>query len=834
MNNQVVSFLTKEKDPVSNFIKIKKHMNIKQIILVSLFVLIGIKIQAELIPSKRSLAGVITDKTTNQPILNASIYFPDLQRGTTTNENGMYQIADLPNTQVTIQITNVGYQSVNMRINLVEIKVLNIALTPTIIELNELVITGQSGNVEKRKTAAPIHVISPIMLQQTTSTNIINAIAKQPGLSEITTGGGISKPIIRGLGYNRVVVLNDGVRQEGQQWGDEHGVEIDEYSVTKVEILKGPASLVYGSDAMAGVIHLISTPIIPDSTIKGQISMNYQSNNGLWGGSAYVNGNTHGFVWGGQYSYKKAHDYSNKYDGSVYNSRFSEDAFNVHLGINKSWGFSNLKFSSYHLTPGIVEGERDSLTGKFIKPFVENDSTASSEIVSSNDAKSYTMQTPHQNIQHNKLIWNNLFLIRKYTLKTTFGWQQNKRKEFADIFEKEMYQLYFLLNTFTYNLQLDLPENKWVDVSIGANGMKQISENKGVEFLVPAYQLFDFGMYAIGKKSIGSWTISGGFRLDHRTIDSKSLFLNSSEEVVSETDADANPKFNGFLLKFEGFSGSLGVTYPLWKNVHSKINLSQGFRAPNIAELGANGIHEGTIRYEQGNIQLKAENSTQIDVGFSLDYSHFSFEINGFYNQIKNYIYLEKQQNSTGPDSIIEGNSLFRYTSGNAQLYGGEIAVDFHPKRAEWIHFENSFSWVIATQKNRPDSATYLPFTPASKWMSTLRITKKESGSYFRKLFANVELEYYFKKDNVYSINNTETPTPDYGLINLNAGLDLNFSKKWSVTLVASINNLLDVAYQSHLSRLKYAPENYASGRFGVFNMGRNVSVKLIIPINIR
>lgn len=809
-------------------------MKLKYLIFILLYITTSAISKAESAPEKGSLRGRITDKNTLQPIGNVSIYFPDLQRGTITNEKGMYLISDLPATMVTLQITYIGYKSVTQRINLAQTAELDFELMPTIIELNELVITGQSASSESQRTPSPIHVVSSQALQQTASTNIINALAKQPGISEITTGGGISKPVIRGMGYNRVIVLNDGIRQEGQQWGDEHGVEIDEYSVSKVELLKGPASLTYGSDALAGVINLISEPATPDSSITGSASMNYQSNNGLWGGSAVISGNNQGIAWGTQFSAKKAHDYRNRFDGSVYNSRFNEEAFNAHIGINKSWGFSQLKFSSYHFIPGIVEGERDSATGKFVKPIAETDSTVSDQRVSNSDGRDYSMQTPHQEIQHYKAVLNNLFILKNALLKTTLGWQQNQRKEFADVLDQNQYQLYFLLNTLTYDVRIDLPENKWLNITFGANGMGQRSENKGQEFLVPEYSLFDYGVYAIGKKAFRKLDLSGGVRFDSRSIQGESLFLNDREEVVAETEANAIAKFQPFTLHFTGFSGSIGATYPLFKQVNTKLNLSRGFRSPNIAELGANGVHEGTIRYEKGNVALKAENSTQIDLGILLDFSHFSCEINGFHNAIQNYIYLQKVSNSVGGDSIIDQNALFSYASGNARLYGGEVSIDFHPNKLEWIHFENTLSMVVAKQQNVPDSARYLPFTPASKWISTFRVTQKSWGKLLRNLFANLELEYYFEKEKVYLMNNTETPTPDYGLLNAYAGADLCLSRKWTIKVIASVNNLMDVAYQSHLSRLKYAPENYANGRTGVYNMGRNVSLKVVVPFSVR
>lgn len=182
-------------------------------------------------------------------------------------------------------------------------------LTETNVKLNEVVVTGLTGQQKLVTSASPISVVSPKQLESQPSTNIIDAISRQPGVSQITTGSGISKPVIRGMGYNRVVVVNDGIRQEGQQWGDEHGVEIDAASVHSVEILKGPASLMYGSDALAGVIVFNSAPVLPMGEMRANVMSGYQSNNGLFDYSLNFAGNKQGFVWNTRYSGKMAHAY---------------------------------------------------------------------------------------------------------------------------------------------------------------------------------------------------------------------------------------------------------------------------------------------------------------------------------------------------------------------------------------------------------------------------------------------------------------------------------------------------------------------------------------------
>ena len=230
---------------------------------------------------------------------------------------------------------------------------------PHIHHLQEVTVTGLTGTTRANHSPAPISVIPPRVLQETSSANIIDAVAHQPGVAQITTGSGISKPVIRGLGYNRIVTVNDGIRQEGQQWGDEHGIEVDAQTVHSVEILKGPASLMYGSDAMAGVLVLHEQPILPQGQMRATVGGEYQTNNRLWDYTVDFAGNKGGIVWNWRWSQKGAGEYENKRDGKVWGSQFREQALTGMLGLNRRWGYSHLKFSTYHITPGLVEGERD-------------------------------------------------------------------------------------------------------------------------------------------------------------------------------------------------------------------------------------------------------------------------------------------------------------------------------------------------------------------------------------------------------------------------------------------------------------------------------------------
>jgi len=771
--------------------------------------------------SNAHLSGRVTDKATGELLPGVSIYFPDLKTGTLTKPDGTYFIGKLPATRLLVQVRFVGYKMITEQIDLTVNQSLDFNLDISVTEISEVVVTGQSGGIENNRTPSPIAVVPRTQMLQNSSGNIIDALSKVPGISQVTTGTGISKPVIRGMGYNRVVVVNDGVRQEGQQWGDEHGIEIDGNSVSRVEILKGPASLAYGSDAMAGVINMISAPTLPEGTISGTISTNYQTNNGLIDYSANLAGNKNGLIWDARYSNKMAHSYQNKYDGWVYNSGFREQAASTTVGINRSWGFSHLHLSLYSLNPGIIEGERDSLTGQFLK--------TTSEIAGSSDFHSYQPDAPFQKIDHYKAVWNNSLFIGQSKLEATIGFQQNRRKEFES---QDEYGLYFLLNTVNYDFKYLLPEKNGWKFTSGVNGMWQDSQNKGSEFLVPEYKLFDFGIFAIANKKIGKLDLSGGIRFDTRSETGKALYLNENGDVVSASETGATKRFQAFDQTFDGITGSLGATYQISESVYTKLNASRGFRAPNIAELASNGVHEGTQRYEIGNADLKPETSLQFDYAIGMNTTHVSAELNLFTNAVDHYIFSKKLSTLGEPEPMFDNLPAFQFTEGNAQFYGGEFQIDIHPHPWDWLHLENSFSYVNGTLKNQPNESRDLPFIPAPVWVSDVKVEFDKVGRFLANAYFKIGIDKTWAQNHYYAAYNTETATPGYTLLNMGIGIDFVSGHKTRFSLYISGNNLTNVAYQSHLSRLKYNGTNYATGRTGIYNQGQNFSFKLLIPID--
>ena len=707
------------------------------------------------------------------------------------------------------------------------------------LDLDEVVVSSPVGQIKRKQSATPVSVVTQKTLHQTSSSNIIDAVAKQPGVAQITTGSGISKPVIRGLGYNRIVTVADGVRQEGQQWGGEHGIELDGATVGQVEILKGPASLMYGSDAMAGVVIFHPEAIEAEGQMGIDFSSEYQTNSGLVDYSLRFGGNKKGLVWNGRYSEKLAHAYRNKYDGYVPGTQFHERAANGLLGLNRDWGFSHLTLSYYHITPSMTEGERDAETGELL---YDDDQYPGDNL------KTYRKALPYQQIRHYKTVLNNSFALGDGLLKAIVGYQMNRRQEIEEHHhhdEEESHEgagLDFLLHTLTYDARYLYNGFDGWKLNAGVGGMYQASLNEGEEFLIPAYNLFDIGAYATTSKNLDDWTLSGGLRFDNRHLHSHALWEDDEE------------RFADFSRNFSALSGSLGAVYHANSHLNIRANAARGFRAPNLSELGSNGIHHGTLRYEIGNADLRPEHSWQGDLGFDYNNRYFSAELALFLNRIDNYIFAAYIPNiyDTAPIESEDNYRTFHYTQGDALLKGFEAGIDVHP--IHQLHIGSTFSMVDARQLHQPLESRYLPMTPPArltaeaKWEFTHNGDHHSSAPHhahesaehhrldhlFDNAYVSVGVEHYFRQNHYYRAYDTESATPAYTLLNASLGTDILLRggrKLCELYLIA--DNLLNCAYQSHLSRLKYADINTRTRRSGIYNPGRNFTVKVIFPIRL-
>ncbi len=814
------------------------------IIIIIFFLFSTISFASDGTTPKVTLSGRITNKETGESLPGVAIYIPDFKTGSVSDITGNYKIENLPKVKLLLQISYVGYKTIIITIDLNKEIIKDFQLEESAVEINAVVITGTSKATEIMKNPVPVATLNKDELQENTSTNIIDAVAKVPGVSAVTTGANVSKPYIHGLGYLRVLTLYDGVRQEGQQWGDEHGVEVDEYAVDRVEVVKGPASLIYGSGAIAGVVNLLPMQTLMPGITKSTFLSEYQTNNKLIGTTFNYDANKSGFVYDIRLSHKQATNYQNSIDGRVYATAFNETDFKASFGINKHWGYSHLNFSIYNDVQEIPDGSRDSASRKFTKQICEADTIR--PIVSEDELNSYSINDLHQNIQHYRIYSNSNFILGNAKLAVNLGWQRNIRKEFSHPQAIDVAGLYLNLNTITYDFKYYFPELKEWDVTAGINGMHQVNTNKGNDFIIPDYTVFDVGPFVFAKKTINKLDVSLGMRYDVRYYKNDEMYtrpnpLTGFDAIVNPPDIiGATKVFTTYKQTYSGISGSAGATYTISDNMFVKANVARGYRAPDVSEISANGAHPGTNIYQLGNTDFKPEFSTQEDIGFFFNYYHAKGSIELFNNDIENYIFNQKLINKNNQDSIIiSGNQTFKYQQSQAHLYGGEINIDLHPHPYDWIHFENSISLVYAVNKGGNgvtinDSTKYLPFIPPLHTHSELRANAKKLFKHLTSVYFKFEMDYYASQNRVYLADNTETFTSSYTLFGVGMGANvINKKGKELFSFNVSVNNIFDIAYQSHLSRLKYFEPfpNNVSGHSGIYNMGRNIGFKIIVPI---
>ncbi|MEO7445363.1 MAG: TonB-dependent receptor [Ferruginibacter sp.] len=786
----------------------------KRIILPGLLVCLGLITQAQQKP-RYILSGTITDVKTGSPLQGASVLLVDARSGALTDSLGHYHFENIATGHTLIEISNLGYRSQVSHLDVSGATEKDFALVSSIIENEGVTVTATGSATSIRKLPVSITRVSKTTLLESGGGNIINAISKQPGVNQVTTGPAISKPVIRGLGYNRLVVINDGIRQEGQQWGDEHGIEIDDNSVSHVEIVKGPASLIYGSDALAGVINIITTTPVPAATIRGNIFSSYNSNNRERSLFANLGGNNHGFTWEGWADGKAAGDYKNKYDGYVWNSKYNEFNFGASVGLNKQWGYSRLIFSNFHQHLGIIEGERDD-EGRFVKLLPGGMETTPTL----QDSKSIIPSVPSQEIQHQKLTWLTSYQASKGRLGLNLALQRNQRREFGNPDAPKEAGLYFDLPTFNYGMSYNYHSHNGWENAIGINGMVQKSLNKAEEVLVPEYNLFDAGAYFYTQKTVNKLTWSGGLRLDNRQLNSMALEENGFK------------RFTAFSKNFTALSASAGFNYAPRENQLFKFNLARGFRAPSIPELGSNGAHEGTNRYEYGNAGLKPETSYQADAGYEVHSEHVLFNLSIFYNQINNFIFYRRLLSSTGTDSMVNAIPAFLFSQQTAHIYGAEALIDIHPHPLDWLHWQTTFSYLQGRFNKAIQQNRNMPLMPPFRAISHVKIEQETGKNNWLGITFFAEADITAAQTQVFTAYNTETNTKGYTLFNSGLTLSFNKNKRKLFDFYIIGNNLGDVAYQNHLSRLKYADENLVSGRMGVFNVGRSVMFKVNVPLS--
>ncbi|WP_131537770.1 TonB-dependent receptor [Pedobacter nototheniae] len=789
-------------------------------------------------------------KSNNTVVDNITIKISGSNKSVKTDAFGNYQMGNIPYGCYEMIFSGVGYKSQHKKIEVKEaVQVVDVLLEEVESSLNEVVVTGVNRATELRKSPVPIAVLSKKSMDQNVNTNLIEAIVKGvPGVTAVTTGPNVSKPFIRGLGYNRVLTLYDGLRQEGQQWGDEHGIEVDEYGISRAEVVKGPASLTYGSDALAGVINMIPfNPNFANGQLKGDATMNYQSNNGMVGSSIGLGYVKNDWKYSFRASGKMAHSYRNKIDGLVYGTAFKEYNLLASARVDKKWGFSKTALTYYDNLMEIPDGSRDSLSRKFTRQVLDDgDDIKNRPIVPNDELNSYKINPLHQHIQHTRVYNTSQFKFGNSDLNLLIGGQQSVRREFNHPTLPNQAGLYVVLNTLNYDLKYNLPDFGGIESTVGINGMYQTNRSKNAtDFPIPDYNLFDVGAFYFAKKTFGKIDVSGGIRMDRRSINWQDFYVGNNPETnfdrkVNVGSPGAHLQFPAFNKRYYGVSGSLGLTYNISEKLLLKANIARGYRAPNITEIGSNGLDPGAHIVYLGNRTFKPEFNLQEDIGIIAYLKDADISLELFNNNIQNYIYQSRLTDADGnPVVIVPGNLTYQYQQSKARLYGAEISVNVHPSGLKWLTFNNSLAYVVGLNKNEEllakhgTAAKYLPFIPPLQIRTELKATAQSNIGMFNKPYIKVDAAIFADQNHFYALDNTETFTKGYTLLNAGIGSTIQHkSGKALFDVFIQCDNVFNTAYQSNLNRLKYFEyyQSSPSGRSGIYNMGRNFSLKVIVP----
>jgi iron complex outermembrane receptor protein len=722
--------------------------------------------------AQQKISGTITD-IENNPLFGVTVFIEELQKGTSTNEEGYYELTNLPNHPIKISVVFIGFET---QVKTVDLKtnetILNFSLKEAVFKMEEIIISTpfnklQSENVMKVDKA------TLKQLKNKGAATLIDGVTLIPGVSQVSTGIAIGKPVIRGLRGNRVLVYSQGIRLENQQFGDEHGLGINESSIESVEVIKGPASLLYGSDALGGVMYFTPLKFADENTLNVEIGQTYFSNTQGSNTDFGIKKSYNSWKFLANGAYNSHADYKTPDGYRVTNTRFNETVFNTAVGYNNKSIASTLRFNYNQSNIGIPESIGEQNTNK-------------------------TPLLPYQNLTNKMLSLNTIAFLNNSKITSVFGYTQNDRKEFEehhhedehdedehhdeneDMDESNHPSLFLKLNTFSYDVKWHLPVLKTFESIVGIQGLYQENQNFGEEILIPNATTNDIGfLYTASYDFSPTSSIQGGIRFDIRNLETEQHIVMHEDEIHTFEALDKN---------YQNFSASLGYKTTFFNAIVSRFNIASGFKAPNLAELTSNGVHHGSNRFEIGNPNLQSERNIQLDIALEYDTDHLELFANGFYNYIYDYIFISP----TG--EIEDGYDVYKYIQENAELYGGEFGFHLHPHPLDWLHLQSSFEMVVGKQSN----GNYLPLIPANKFINTLR-TEFNIPTWLSNGFATVTLESYLDQQNV---SEFETPSKGYNLLNIGLGGTFNISNI-HFDLSFNMNNVFDKSYISHLSRLK-------------------------------
>jgi len=662
--------------------------------------------------------------------------------------------------------------------------------------LSEVTITESAESLRNKNSTLNMNVIGKDILQRNFTGNLIQGLDHLPGIHSMDIGSGFSKPMIRGMGFNRITVTENGVKQEGQQWGADHGLEIDAFNVEQVVIRKGPLSLLYGSDAMGGVIEILP-PLPPiEDQIFGEAAILGKSVNATLGCSVMIGLKKGNWFTKLRYSQQNFGDYRIPTDSINYltinipihkkrmkNTAGTERDVNWYSAYRNGSYDANYTISNVYQKTGFFPGAHGIPDIRRVE----------------DDGNSRNIELPYSKVNHVKISSTQRYRFDNIQVQWTPGYQNNHREEWSlfhthygdnqPVPEKDPdKELAFTLNTYSSNMQVKHSGSSSWEHIWGWDIQYQRNTISGYSFLLPKYNRFTTGTFMTSSYRPNSdWLFSGGVRYDYGKIKASEYLDHYLEAYLKENnysnDVIEENKWRSYAINrnFGNYSLSFGTVWTPSKEHRMQANIGRSFRLPGVNELASNGVHHGTFRHEKGDASLSSEKGWQFDLSYTFEKPNLSISISPFFSWFSNYIFLKP----TGRWSILpHAGQIYQYTGAEAVFAGTELtfSLDF----LQNLNYRFSGEYVYT---NNQDEHIALSFSPPASMRNTITWRKNNYS-----IFA--ESQSIASQNR---IANNEDKTSGVQLFHLGASANVRL-KGMSLDITFSAHNLFDTKYYNHLS----------------------------------
>ncbi|MEO5826535.1 MAG: TonB-dependent receptor [Gemmatimonadales bacterium] len=713
-------------------------------------------------PPAYSLSGRVTD-TTGNPVADARIVLLEASRSARTDADGRFRLTEVPDGTYGLSVAAIGFRPRVMRVTIrgQDARV-DVSLIRTIVELAAIQTTATPIATSALESPQPLAVLQGDGLANAQAPSLGAVLEALPGMRNLSTGSGVGKPVIRGLTSNRVLVLENGQRIESQQWGDEHAPNVETASAERIEVIRGPASVLYGSDALGGVINVVQREL-PDATdrpafVSQWFTGSFSSNGDAPDGSLLVEGARGAVGFRTTLTGRTQGDVRTP-SGTLANSGLDMHGGSAALGVRGGWGSLAATFTGRSERLEIHEDPADDP-----------------------DA------TPFQRVGVSRGTLTGNIALGSARIEIDLGRESNRRREFEGATSTE-FALGLQSNNTMGNIHLHHSTGGRLAGVVGVSGMRTAVSISGDEVLVPASTTDNAGVYAFEQIDAGRWQFSAGARADWRRL---------------HHEANAALGLDDGAQSWTAVTGNAGALLRVTESVALVSNIGRGFRAPSAFELFADGVHEGTVRYEVGNAALRNEVSLNADLAVRMQGHGLVGEIGVFRNAINDYIYTDP----TGETDAESGLQVYRYEQGDAVLTGIESSADVHLR--PWLHLRGGFDYTRGQ-----NTTTDQPLAFVAPVRASYSVRFEPSVRTVHDIYFQVGGETNVQQRR---LDPDDIAPPGYTVVNLSTGGGFDFAGR-RVLLDLQARNLFDTSYRSFLSRYK----RYAD------DAGRNVIVRVTV-----